>query len=103
MKKVSIKELKEMRQNGDKVFADFYAEWCGPCKLIMPMLESLEAEYPNVTFVKVDVDENNEECVQMGIVTIPTVMTFNGNNPVSQDKGVQPITNYRKRLDNLIN
>lgn len=103
MKKVSIQELNDMRQNGDKVFVDFYAVWCKPCESMMPMLESLETEYPNVTFVKVDVDENAKECGRMGVFTIPTVMTFNGDNLVSQDRGVQPIANYRKRLDNLIN
>lgn len=58
------------------VLVDFWAEWCGPCKMIAPILEQLATEKTNITIVKVDVDKNPEIAKKYGIRGIPTVAVF---------------------------
>ena len=70
----SIKEFDEAIK-GDKVLVDFYADWCGPCKMISPILEQVEKE-EDVTIVKVNVDELQDLAMQYGVMTIPNLKLF---------------------------
>jgi thioredoxin 1 len=101
MELVTVEKLNEMKQNGDKVLADFYASWCGPCKMLMPKLELLQYDYPGVKFVKVDVDQNMEGSQEYGVRSVPTVMIFNGDNEVSRTSGVKPDSFYKEILNSL--
>ena len=67
----------EVVKSGQPVVVDFYADWCGPCKIIEPVIHRLSEEYQGrVKFVKVDTDANQELAMQFGIMSIPTVMFF---------------------------
>jgi thioredoxin 1 len=67
----------EVVRSTQPVVVDFYADWCGPCKIIEPIIHKLSEEYQGkVKFVKVDTDANQELAVQFGIMSIPTVMFF---------------------------
>jgi thioredoxin 1 len=67
----------EVVKSDKPVVVDFYADWCGPCKMISPIISKLSEEYQGkVKFVKVDTDANQELTVQFGIMSIPTVMFF---------------------------
>jgi thioredoxin 1 len=83
---------KTLDEAGDKpVFVDFYAEWCGPCKLAAPIIEDLSDEYADKAVIaKVDVDENRELAQQFQVMSIPTVLVFKNGQPVGQ-----PVIGFR--------
>ena len=83
------------------VFVDFYADWCGPCKMVGPIVEELADEYPNITFLKVNVDENEALAHEFGIMSIPTLIAFKDGQVAQQIVGFQPKEAFKEVLDNL--
>ena len=75
--------------NDGVVVVDFWAEWCGPCKALSPLLEQAAAEVEGVTVVKMNVDENTDTPVQYGIRGIPTLIAFKGGQPVASLVGLR--------------
>lgn len=98
MELVTSQQLEEMKSNGDKLLIDFFAEWCGPCKMIMPKLESFESEFPDVKFVKVDIDKSRDYVMELGIRSVPTIMVYNGKETVDTSIGVKPDMHYKDIL-----
>ena len=72
------------------VLVDFWANWCGPCKMLTPVLEQLSSEMKDVKFFKVNVDENGELAQQFRIASIPTVMIFKNGEVVDKMMGFKP-------------
>lgn len=68
---------------------DYYADWCEPCKKIAPHFERLSLKFPNVKFVKVNVDECNDICAQFGIRSLPTFQVFYEGKIVAESKGAK--------------
>lgn len=68
---------------------DFWATWCGPCRMIAPIVEELAGETEDVAFGKVNVDEESEAAVELGIQAIPTLILFKDGQPVDKAVGVQ--------------
>ena len=85
---------------GDKpVLVDFWATWCGPCRMMAPIIEELDQDYADRVVVgKVDVDEESDLAQSFGIMSIPTVILFKGGKPVAQSVGARPKT----YLENMI-
>ncbi|MBQ5926485.1 MAG: thioredoxin [Clostridia bacterium] len=92
VKHVNGQELNELIQNSDKtVVCDFWAPWCGPCRMLAPVLDELsEAYQDDAIFVKVNVDENEEAAVQNSISSIPNVIAFKGGKAVANCLGFVP-------------
>lgn len=101
MELVTVEQLNQMKQNGEKVLVDFYATWCGPCKVLMPRLELIQHNYPKVKFVKIDVDQNREGSLEYNIRSVPTVMIFNGEEELFRESGAKPDNDYKQVLDTL--
>lgn len=80
---------------------DFYADWCGPCKILSPLLEELDKENKdkNVTYAKVNVDENQELAGMYGVMSIPTVVFFKDGKVVGKKIGVQSKEEYLKSVE----
>lgn len=101
MENVTADRVKELQLEGKKVLVDFWAKWCGPCKSLVPRLEAIENEYPNVTFVKVDVDENTDIALEMGIRSVPTVIVYDGETLINRSSGANPDSFYKDILNTL--
>ena len=82
------------------VLVDFWAEWCGPCRMVGPIVEELATEYDGKAVVgKVNVDENSEISMKYGIRNIPTLLVFKGGEIVDKQVGVAPINVLSGKLD----
>ena len=93
----------EVVNSDTPVVVDFWAEWCGPCKAIAPIVEELAGEYDGkVKFAKMDVDSNPGVPMQFGIRGIPTLIIFNEGKAVDQVVGAVPKSMLKKRVDEAI-
>ena len=81
---------KIIAQDGKTVLVDFWATWCGPCRMIAPVLEEVARERPDVTVCKVDVDEERELALEYGVSSIPTLLVFRDGKVVNQSIGAMP-------------
>ncbi len=85
------------------VLVDFWAEWCGPCKMVSPIVEELSIEYTNrVKFTKLDVDSNVQTSASYGIRSIPTLLVFKNGKVVGQIIGAKPKESIRAKLEEII-
>jgi thioredoxin len=101
MENVTAEQVKQLQAEGKKLVVDYWATWCGPCKSLIPRLEAMESNYPDITFVKVNVDENTDSALQLGIRSVPTVMIYRGDELVNRSTGANIDSVYTKILDTL--
>jgi len=93
----------EVRKSAIPVVVDFWAEWCGPCKMIGPALEELSIEYAGrIKIVKVNVDDNPDSPAQMGVRGIPALFVFKNGEPVSSRAGAAPKAALQSWIDQSI-
>ena len=87
--------------NSDKpVVVDFWAAWCGPCRMVGPIIDELSNEYAEKAVVsKVDVDENQQFAAKYGVRNIPTVLVFKNGEVVARQVGVAPKNVYAEAID----
>ena len=94
----------EVLKSTKPVFVDFWAEWCGPCRMIGPVVEELSKEYDNkVDFVKVNVDQNNELAQKYNVFSIPTLAIFKDGEVVSQKTGAATKESFKTMIDSSLN
>lgn len=72
------------------VLVDFYATWCGPCKMLSPVIEELSKENPTISVIKIDVDEHEELAREYAVMSIPTVLLFKDGQIVKKQVGFVP-------------
>lgn len=85
------------------VLVDFYADWCGPCKMMSPALDKISEEYAGkAKVVKINVDENPEVAQQYGVMSIPNFKFFKGGQVVDEALGAMPATDLTNKLDQLL-
>ena len=103
-----IKNSQEFEQqvlnSANPVFVDFWAEWCGPCRSVSPVVEELSNEYNGkVDFVKINVDENGELAQKYNVFSIPTLAIFKNGEVVSQKVGASTKESFQTMTDNSLN
>jgi thioredoxin 1 len=82
---------KDVLQSGEPVVVDFWAEWCGPCRMIAPALDEISKEMAGkVTVAKLNIDENPNVAMRFGVRSIPTLILFSGGKPAAMQVGAAP-------------
>ena len=96
--------FEEVVLKSDKpVLVDFWAAWCGPCRMVGPVIEEISDEYSEKAVVgKVDIDSNQEYAAKYGVRNIPTVLVFHNGEIVARQVGVAPKNTYTEAIDNLL-
>ena len=81
---------KEVLRSTEKVLVDFFATWCGPCKILAPTLEKLSEEHPEYIIGKVDVDKEPELAQKYSIMSVPTLIVFDNGEEIRRTSGAIP-------------
>ncbi len=94
----------EVLQSDKPVLIDFWAVWCGPCKMIAPIVEELAVEYDGKLKVgKLDVDNNQQSAINYGVRSIPTLLIFKGGKVVDTIIGAVPKVHIKQKVDAALN
>ena len=102
MEKIYEEEFEQRVLQADyPVVVDFYADWCGPCKMLSPILEQLERENDDFGFFKVNVDENGDLAARYHVFTIPNVVIFKGGKAIAQSIGLRTAEEMQKILNGV--
>jgi len=80
----------EVMNSDKKVLLDFWAPWCGPCRMVVPIVEEIAAERPDIKVGKINVDEQLELASQFGIMSIPTLMVLENGKVINKSMGARP-------------
>ena len=87
-------------ESGQLMMVDFWAEWCGPCQMLGPVMELLERQYEDKALIgKINVDEEQELAIRYGVMSIPTVIFFKNGREIDRKVGLLPAAAYTKTLD----
>jgi thioredoxin 1 len=102
--KVDASNFEQEVLNSDiPVIVDFWAVWCGPCRMVSPIVEGLAADYDGkVKVCKINVDENRELSMEYRIAGIPTIVMFKAGREVERVVGAQPKANFAKAIDKAL-
>jgi thioredoxin 1 len=93
----------DVLQSGKPVLVDFWADWCGPCKMIAPSLEEISEELgEKVTIAKVDIMENTETASRFGVQSIPLLILFKDGQPVAQKLGAAPKSQLKAWIEGAL-
>lgn len=81
---------KEVLESEKTVLVDFWAAWCGPCRMLSPVIDEIAAENSDIKVVKINVDEQPELAQEFNVMTIPSLLVFKNGEKVNQSAGVKP-------------
>ena len=101
MEYVTSAQVAQLQSEGKKLLVQYTADWCSPCRALTPRLSNLSNKYSDITFVKVNVDENQDAVMELGIGTVPTIMIYEGDTLINRSVGANIDSVYSKILDTL--
>ncbi len=101
MKKINSAEFNEVIKEG-VVFVDFFADWCGPCKMLGPVLEEVSKDYPAIEFVKVNVDENMDLAEKFQIMSIPQIYMFKDGEAIGKFGGYRDASGVKAFIEETV-
>ena len=101
---ITDSNFEELVLKSDKpVLVDFWAAWCGPCRMLGPVIDEISNEYSDqATIGKLDIDSNQEYAAKYGVRNIPTVLVFNKGEIITRQVGVAPKNTYTEAIDSLL-
>ena len=82
--------FEEVKNSDKPVLIDFYADWCGPCRMVAPILHEIAEERPDVIVAKINVDDEEELAMEFGVYSIPTLVVMKNGEVVKQASGARP-------------
>ena len=88
--KVDKTNFEEIKNSEKRVLLDFYADWCGPCKMVAPIIDEIAKENPQYVIGKINVDEQPELASQFGVMSIPTLVVMENGKTINRTMGVKP-------------
>ncbi len=89
----------EVIESESPVLVDFWAPWCGPCRMVAPVLEEIASERPDLRIVKLNIDENQQTAANFQVLSIPTLILFKGGQPVKTVVGAYPKKKLEQELE----
>ena len=92
----------EVIESETPVLVDFWAPWCGPCRMVGPVLEEIASERDDVRIVKLNVDDNQQTAGTYGVMSIPTMIIFKAGEPAKQIVGAQPKKKLIAEIDPVV-
>ena len=101
VKEINAEEYSEIVNSSNPVVIDFHATWCGPCKVLSPILEGLDNEIEGVEFVKLDVDQHPQIAGQNQVMGVPTVVILKDGEVKDRFVGVQPKEVIKEKITSL--
>jgi thioredoxin 1 len=101
VKEINAEEYSEIVNSSNPVVIDFHATWCGPCKVLSPILEELDEEIEGVEFVKLDVDQHPQIAGQNQVMGVPTVVILKDGEVKDRFVGVQPKEVIKEKITSL--
>jgi thioredoxin 1 len=97
--KVTINNFDEVKASDKTVLIDFYADWCGPCRMVSPIVDAIAEEHPEYLICKVNVDEEGELAQAFGVMSIPTLVVMKNGKIVNKATGAMPKSNILELLN----
>ncbi|MCR5141384.1 MAG: thioredoxin [Ruminococcus sp.] len=90
VKNVTIENFAEIANSEKPVLLDFYADWCGPCRMVSPLVDQISNEHTEITVGKINVDEQPELAAQFGVMSIPMLVVMKNGRVTAQEIGFRP-------------
>jgi thioredoxin 1 len=100
MKVINTEEFNELIKNGTVVI-DFFADWCGPCKMLSPVIEEVSGEYTDIEFAKVNVDDNMDLAERFQIMSIPQIYMFKDGEVIGKFGGYKDAAGVKAFIDGV--
>lgn len=102
LKHVNKDEFNELLKQDKILVVDFFAVWCGPCQMLGPVLEDLAKEMDNIEVLKIDIDEEQELAIEMGIEVVPTVMIFKNGEKKNVLQGLRSKSEFIEEINKIM-